>query len=146
MAKGVINLQKESGGIVKISPVDGTGITEVTVPESGELVTKAYADLKVALASFVGTNQNLTGNGYQKLPGGLIIQWGESTAAASSHNVTWPVTFPNSCFQAFATDRTTSAPLYTITVHNSLGSSALSGATFYSSGSFSQFSWFAIGY
>lgn len=42
MAKAVINLQKESGGIVKISPVDGIGITEVTVPESGELATVDY--------------------------------------------------------------------------------------------------------
>ena len=47
MAKAVINLQKESGGIVKISPVDGVGITEVTVPESGELVTKEYVDTNI---------------------------------------------------------------------------------------------------
>ena len=40
MAKGVINLQKESGGITKISSVDGTKVTEVIVPESGELATK----------------------------------------------------------------------------------------------------------
>lgn len=46
MAKAVINLQKESGGIVKISSVDGTGVTELVVPESGELVTKEYADTK----------------------------------------------------------------------------------------------------
>lgn len=39
MAKATINLQKESGGIEKISPVDGIGITEVTVPESGTLAT-----------------------------------------------------------------------------------------------------------
>ena len=44
MAKGVINLQKESGGIIKISPANGTGVTEVIVPESGELVTKEYVD------------------------------------------------------------------------------------------------------
>lgn len=44
MAKAIINLQKESGGIVKISPVDGIGVTEVTVPESGELATKEYVD------------------------------------------------------------------------------------------------------
>lgn len=48
MAKAVISLQKESGGIVKISPVDGVGITEVTVPESGELVTKEYTDVQVS--------------------------------------------------------------------------------------------------
>lgn len=47
MAKGVINLQKESGGIVKISPANGTGVTEVIVPESGELATKQYVDAEV---------------------------------------------------------------------------------------------------
>ena len=47
MAKGVINLQKESGGIVKISPANGTGVTEVIVPESGELATKEYVDAEV---------------------------------------------------------------------------------------------------
>lgn len=93
MAKAVINLQKESGGIVKISPVDGTGITEVTVPESGELATKEYADLKVALASFTGANQKLTGSGYQKLPGGLIIQWGTSETTPTGVQVTFPISF-----------------------------------------------------
>lgn len=56
MAKAVINLQKESGGIVKISSADGTGVTEVTVPESGELVTKGYAD------GLNTSNVKLTGN------------------------------------------------------------------------------------
>lgn len=69
MAKAVINLQKESGGIVKISPVDGTGVTEVTVPESGELVTKEYVDSLKTIASGTATfdattnNINLTGIG-----------------------------------------------------------------------------------
>jgi len=27
-------------------------------------------------SNFTGTNQSLTSNGYQKLPGGLIFQWG----------------------------------------------------------------------
>ena len=39
MAAGIINLQKASGGITKISSVDGTGVTELVVPESGELAT-----------------------------------------------------------------------------------------------------------
>lgn len=54
MAKGVINLQKESGGIVKISPVDGTGVTEVTVPESGNLVSVGTAVTDNAIARFDG--------------------------------------------------------------------------------------------
>lgn len=69
MAKAIINLQKESGGIVKISPVDGVGVTEVTVPESGELVTKEYVDSLKTIASGTATfnattnNINLTGIG-----------------------------------------------------------------------------------
>ena len=38
MAKGVINLQKESGGVTKITSADGVGITELVLPESGELI------------------------------------------------------------------------------------------------------------
>lgn len=52
MAKAVINLQKESGGIVKISPVDGIGITEVIVPESGELATKFIGSFITAYTIF----------------------------------------------------------------------------------------------
>ena len=63
MAKAVINLQKESGGIVKISPVDGVGVTEVTVPESGELATKEYVDARAGAA-----------------PKGLISMWSGSIA------------------------------------------------------------------
>ena len=39
MAAGIINLQKASGGITKISSADGTGVTELVVPESGNLVS-----------------------------------------------------------------------------------------------------------
>lgn len=99
MAKAVINLQKESGGITKISSADGTGVTELVVPESGELVTKDYADLKVALAQFTGTNQSLTANGYQKLPGGLIIQWGTVVATSTSPLIfNLPISFTSQYF------------------------------------------------
>ncbi len=39
------------------------------------------------------------GNGYQKLPGGLIIQWGSVTTSASNDvGVTFPIAFPNNAF------------------------------------------------
>lgn len=59
MAKAVFNLQKESGGIVKISPVDGTGITEVTVPESGNLVSVDTAVTDNAIARYDGATGKL---------------------------------------------------------------------------------------
>lgn len=39
---------------------------------------------------------NLSGNGWQKLPSGLIIQWGQNTSGAGTYS--FPTTFPNGCF------------------------------------------------
>lgn len=60
---------------------------------------------KVALTAFTGANQSLAGSGYQKLPGGMIIQWirGGSLGAASSGLVTLPITFPNGILSEHAT-------------------------------------------
>jgi chemotaxis protein histidine kinase CheA len=44
------------------------------------------------------TAQSLATNGYIKLVGGLIIQWGQSGATSSGDvNVTFPTTFPSAC-------------------------------------------------
>ena len=39
---------------------------------------------------------NLSGNGWQKLPSGLIIQWGQNASGAGTYS--FPTTFPNGCF------------------------------------------------
>jgi hypothetical protein len=54
--------------------------------------------------SFKGSNQSLTATGYQKLPGGLIIQWGKAVGVGNggTANVTFPVAFTNLCAAAFA--------------------------------------------
>lgn len=63
-----------------------------------QAANKQYADLKVALADFTGTNVSFGSNGYQKLPSGLIIQWG-TTAGTTDPNgnfqIAYPITFPN---------------------------------------------------
>jgi hypothetical protein len=45
-------------------------------------------------------NASLATNGYQKLPSGLIVQWGNTGATDSNGNVTvtFPIAFPNNCF------------------------------------------------
>lgn len=76
----------------------------VPTPTTGtQAVNKDYADLKVALTSFIGTNQSLTLNGYQKLPGGLIIQWliKPNLIAKGQHN--FPITFPNGVMSILGT-------------------------------------------
>jgi hypothetical protein len=47
-------------------------------------------------SAFGGSNQSLTASGYQKLPGGLILQWSSlNSAASATTSGTWPITFPN---------------------------------------------------
>lgn len=56
----------------------------------------AQTDLKVALTQFTGTNQSLGTNGYQKLPGGLIMQWGSTTVTGGVFSsATFPISFTN---------------------------------------------------
>lgn len=44
---------------------------------------------------FTGSNQSLSASGYQKLPGGLIIQWGYVNDQSTTRN--FPITFPTNC-------------------------------------------------
>lgn len=55
-----------------------------------------------------GANQSLASNGYQKLPGGLIIQWGTGTYT-DNQVVTFPIAFPGNCLFTIAGDGTDSA-------------------------------------
>lgn len=63
MAKGAINLQKESGGITKITSTDGVGNTEVVLPESGNIVSVDTAVTDNAIARFNGTTGKLKNSG-----------------------------------------------------------------------------------
>lgn len=76
----------------------------VPTPTAGtQAVNKDYADLKVALSDFTGANQSLASSGYQKLPGGLIIQWGGSGESPSNGTpITFPITFPNAILRVIS--------------------------------------------
>lgn len=58
----------------------------------------------LALSNFTGSNQSFASSGYQKLPGGLILQWTTATiSGASSTSISWPTTFPSACRGALVT-------------------------------------------
>ena len=78
----------------------------------------AYLGLGEAAKRNVGNGQNqipdmaafassLSSTGFQKLPSGLIIQWG-IVSGASNYTVTYPVTFPNRSLALLAVPHTTS--------------------------------------
>jgi len=57
--------------------------------------------LLTGLASFA---KSLGTNGYQKLPGGLIIQWGFNSISATTTSVSFPTAFATACYCVVATD------------------------------------------
>lgn len=61
--------------------------------------------------SFTSTNQSLTATGYQKLPGGLIMQWGTVPALGdnASTTLTFATAFPTAAFSFVAMSEATSA-------------------------------------
>jgi hypothetical protein len=67
----------------------------------------------VLKGQFTGGNQSLSGNGYQKLPGGLIMQWGTFSQTGAITTVSFPISFPNACWnvqQTLANGASVSGP------------------------------------
>lgn len=58
------------------------------------------AAIGVSWILYAGTQvSSIAANGYQKLPSGLIVQWGSlSTSASVSTTATFPIAFPNAVF------------------------------------------------
>lgn len=80
---------------------------------SQKIVGNLEVSGSVNFGSMVGFENSLQPNGWQKLPGGLILQWGYSHL--DSHNgennlsITFPIAFPNQCLFAISNRGTASA-------------------------------------
>lgn len=92
--------------------------------EAGTLIAsdaeaQGFTNLKKLLTpeklakAFQGSNQTIAANGYQKLPGGLILQWGSATGINNSAatNITFPIAFPNACRSVVATHVSPTGPV-----------------------------------
>ncbi|MGE8356396.1 MAG: gp53-like domain-containing protein, partial [Microvirgula sp.] len=102
-------------------------------------VSKLGAD-KVPFAAFLGANQSLTVNGYQRLPGGMILQWGlYSIAAATNVAITYPIAFPVGTLVAGAFLPSAAIPVST-QAWTATGLSVYAGSSVTTSGV-----WFALG-
>ena len=127
-------------GIIKIS-------TTAQV-SAGTDNTTAVSPAKLKELYTLGSTK--TQNGYQKLPGGLIIQWGGATFSETTGQpgevITLPIEFPNAFLRITGTDGGFGA--------NAIGITIISKSQFkcwgriVSSGAFSDtaFHWVAIGY
>jgi len=141
------------------------GATVATTGSYNDLLNKptlfsgSYNDLSnkptIPTASTLGFSNSLTSNGYQILPGGMIMQWG--TIAVANRLMEYdfgfiqlPTTFPNACLNATATILTTEtagfadnfaviASVSTTSIH------VMSGSTVIGNRNYGIY-WFAIGY
>lgn len=95
------------------------------------------------LADF--NTQSIGANGYQTLPGGLILQWGRTASLGSLSNtvITLPLAFPNANRIVVVTAETTggSAQAHDVVSARTLTNFTLGNA----SNAASVFSWFALG-
>ena len=95
---GTMKLARGNNGSTTqdIATIDAAGFLNAIVglQKAGSLVQ--------ALSDFTGANQSLSGVGFQKLPGGLILQWGSATTSGGGASVTFPITFPSGVFAVVA--------------------------------------------
>lgn len=103
---GPIGSGTASTGAFTTVNASGT-ITGVTFSGSGASLTSLPAgqltgDIAAARLTSVFASSQASA-GYQTLPTGLILQWGSNAVGSNSvTNVTLPLAFPNTFFQAFA--------------------------------------------
>lgn len=84
-------VQEELAGVIVAA-----GLTlKTAATETSDQLLAAIAALRTA--AFTGSNQSLGANGYQRLPGGLILQWGQATVAGGAGQAvaTMPIAWPN---------------------------------------------------
>jgi len=87
---------------------------------------------------------SFTANGYQKLPSGLIIQWGRFFQAGDRTTITFPIAFPDACLSI---SNILYAPGAGVSNERILNELSNTGATFATYGSFSiSVHWMAIGH
>ncbi len=113
-------------------------------------VSKLGAD-KVPFSAFLSANQSMVANGYQRLPGGLIIQWGRSTNTGQSTSVTFPIAFPGTpSALTFAALNTLPGSTGTCATFNNLSTTGFTwggsaGTAVSSTASTMSIQWIAIG-
>lgn len=139
------------GASVQPSSETAQGIIRIaTALQAQELASDSLALTPKKLNdAFKGANQQLAANGIQKLPGGLILQWGvglSGTGAGAS--IPYNVAFPNAVFAVGPTlvENPTSyfeqVQAWSTTLASFTAGGVHSGSTAYAV----NFRWFAFGY
>lgn len=110
-SSGLASINIQQGDSVLLAKHDTGGAPRWQIIGGSVVLRYSFGDFVSSLAA----------SGYQKLPSGLIIQWG-SAAIGSNTTVTFPIAFPTTCLQVVVTDGTSAA--------QGCGASALTATNF----------------
>jgi hypothetical protein len=164
---GLHNVSAEAHADIRalIAAISMPGQATETVAGIMEIATTAeaqgWADDARALTplkqaqSLQGSNQSLSAaGGYQKFPGGLILQWGLGSVAdgVGYADITFPIAFPTACLRMVACDNSAAGGLANTDFVSVASTLTLSGVRVYSANydgtttGTNGFSWIAIGH
>lgn len=89
-AQGVAFRNAADDANIALFKSGGVDISGLVAPDSGsDPATKTYVDGQKSFGT----------NGYVKLPGGLVLQWGIGTSTLDTpQNFSFPTPFPNACY------------------------------------------------
>lgn len=126
----------------------GNGTSSITfiAPSTSDNVLASNGSLwaSTALSALGVFGKSLTSNGYQKLPGGIILQWGKYTTAVTNAAtaITFPIAFPTACLQVNPGQNGTSYSQFA----PSATSITTTGCSIYNNSIGQVVTWLAIGY
>lgn len=87
---------------------------------------------------------DLSANGYQTFPGGLILQWGTYFGGSDSAFIAFPISFPNACFNVQVTQKNNTGSASNLNTQAS--SYSTTGFVIFAAFQERPTAWFAIGY
>lgn len=122
--------------------VPSPGIASQAEAEAGTNNTKFMTPLRVKQAAFPASS--LSSNGYIKMAGGLIIQWGLAADTGVTMTVSYPISFTSVVYNVQTTMVDSAANYQNITVNPGFTSSLSSFTLVWDSGP-AYISWMAIG-
>lgn len=138
----VLTFRSEGGGIWTLESYQLLSGGLILGASAAQTLAGTDTHLALTAAGFAG-NKTIAANGYYKLPGGLIIQWGSvAVAGSSTSTVTFPIAFPSSALSILVTYDTNSPPANSCTAV-ALSASQMTVAN--GSGGGQTIFWLAIG-
>jgi len=98
-------------------------------------------------AENIEATKDITGtDGYVKLPGGVIMQWGSIVCSAGTTTITFPIAFPNACFSVTASPYIAGNSGGVSSTVDAISSAPTTTSVVYSTTTGWSLYWMAVGY